>query len=111
MQHYIEIAMRFWSEFTTWTPPQVVLYTILGFGVLSAWIMTRFAAAAPLFVGPVSFITLTFAAMVSNFAARGHTMMGTTDLQKALLFTTLGHAIAGVILLGLFKASKKGAEK
>jgi hypothetical protein len=111
MQYYIEIAMRFWSEFTTWTPPQVVLYTILGFGVLSAWIMTRFAAAAPLFVGPISFITLTFAAMVSNFVARGHAMMGTTDLQKALLFTTVGHAVGGLILLALFKASEKAVEK
>jgi hypothetical protein len=111
MEYYTEIALRFWSEFTTWTPPQVVLYTILGFGVLSAWIMTRFAAAAPLFVGPISFIILTFAAMVSNFAARGQAMMGTTDLQKALLFTTVGHAVGGLILLALFKVSVKGVGK
>jgi hypothetical protein len=110
MEHYIDIALRFWNEFSTWTPANVVLYTVLGFGVLSAWIMTRFVATAPLFAGPISFITLTFAAMVSNFSARGQAMMGTTDLQKALLFTTIGHAVAGLILLALFKASEKRSE-
>jgi hypothetical protein len=111
MEHYTDIAFRFWNEFSSWTPPNLVLYTILGFGILSAWIMTRFVAAPPMFAGPISFITLTFAAMVSNFAARGHVMMGTSDLQKALLFTVVGHAVAGLILLALFKVGEKGAEK
>lgn len=111
MEQYIDIAFRFWNEFSTWSPPQVVMYTILGFGVLSAWVMTRFVAAPPLFAGPISFIVLTFAAMVSNFSARGYVMMGTTDLQKALLFTTVGHAVAGLILLMIFRASEKRTQK
>jgi hypothetical protein len=107
MEPYIEIAMRFWSEFSTWTPTSIVLYTMLGFGVLSAWIMTRVVAAAPLFAGPISFMILTFAAMVSNFAARSQVMMGTSELQKAIIFTALGHAVAGLILIVIFKTSAK----
>jgi hypothetical protein len=107
MEPYIDIAMRFWSEFSTWTPTSIVLYTMLGFGVLSAWIMTRVVAAAPLFAGPISFMILTFAAMVSNFAARSQVMMGTSELQKAIIFTALGHAVAGLILIVIFKTSAK----
>jgi hypothetical protein len=107
MEPYIDIAWRFWSEFSTWTPTSVVLYTIIGFGVLSSWIMTRFVDAAPLFAGPISFMILTVAAMVSNFSARSQVMMGTTDLQKAIIFTTVGHAIAGLVLLVVFKAGSK----
>jgi hypothetical protein len=109
MEHYLEIGLRFWNEFSSWSPPRTVLYTIVAFGILSSWIMTRFVSAAPLFAAPIVFIVLSFAAMVSNFVARTYVMMGTTDLQKALLFTCLGHALAGVVLLALFKVSEKGA--
>jgi hypothetical protein len=104
-------GIRFWGDFTSWSPPDLVLYTILGFGVLSSWIMTRYVAAPPLFAGPISFMILTFSAMLSNFAARAHTMMGTSDLQKALMFTVLGHAVAGIILLCLFKVGEKRASR
>jgi hypothetical protein len=111
MEQYLDLAFRFWNEFSSWSPPKVVLYTVLGFGLLTAWIMTHFVEAPPLFAGPISFIVLTFAAMVSNFALRGNVMMGITDLQKALIYTTLGHAVAGFILLILFRASEKRAQK
>lgn len=109
MEQFINITFNFWRDFSSWNPPFVIMYTILGFGALSAWIMTRHVAMAPMFAGPVSFIALTFAAMVSNFAARGYIIMGTTDLQKALLFTTVGHAVAGIILLALFWVGQKTA--
>ncbi len=107
MEQYIDIATRLWNEFSSWSPTSVVLYTMLGFGVLSAWIMTRIVAAAPLFAGPICFIVLTFAAMVSNFSVRDQAMMGTTELQKAIMFTAVGHAVAGLLLLIVFKASSK----
>lgn len=102
-------AFRFWNEFSSWSPPTLMLYTILSFGVLSSWVMTRFVAAAPLFAGPISFMVLTFAAMLMNFTFRTVPMMGTSDLQKTLLFTTLGHAIAGLILLAIFKVGERRA--
>ena len=105
----LDSALRFWNEFSSWSPPMMIMYTIVGFGVLSAWVMTRFVAAAPLFAGPISFIVLTFAAMFANFTFRSTPMMGTSELQKALLFTTLGHAVAGVILLAIFKVGEKRA--
>jgi hypothetical protein len=107
----LDSALRFWNEFSSWSPPVLVMYTMLCFGFLSAWIMTRFVAAAPLFAGPISFIVLTFAAMVANFSFRAVPMMGTSDLQKALLFTTLGHAVAGLVLLALFKVGEKRASR
>jgi hypothetical protein len=106
MDQFIDFTFHFWRDFSTWHPPFIVLYTILGFGGLSAWTMTKFAAMPPLFAGPISFIALTFAAMVANFAARSQPLMGSTDLQKALLFTVAGHAVAGLILLALFKAGR-----
>jgi hypothetical protein len=103
----IDSALRFWNEFTSWSPPVVVMYTMLGLGVLSAWLMTRFVAAAPLFAGPISFIVLTFSAMLANFTFRGFAMMGTTEIQKAIVFTVLGHTIAGLLLLAVFKVAGK----
>ncbi len=107
MEQYFEIATRFWNDFSSWTPTTIQLYTMVGFGVLSAWMMTRVVAAAPLFAGPISFMILTFAAMISNFSTRSYVMMGTTELQKAIVFTAVGHAVAGLILLVIFKASAK----
>jgi hypothetical protein len=107
MNDYIDIAFRYWSDFTVWNPPQIVLYTILGFGILSSWVITKFVASPPLFAGPISFIVLTFAAMLGNFAARGYVMMGANDLQKALLFTVIGHAIAGIVLLAVFRVGHR----
>jgi hypothetical protein len=108
MQEYLDIAARFWTDFLSWNPPQLTLYSILGFGVLSSWIMTRFAAKPPLFVGPISFMTLSFAAMMSNFAGRSFVMMGTSEVQKALLFTVIGHSVAGIILLAIFRVGVTG---
>jgi hypothetical protein len=111
MENSLDSFMRFWSDFSNWNPPHFTLYTIVFFGLLSAWLMTRVVAAAPLFSGPVSFIVLTVAAMLSNFTFREVGMMGTTEIQKALIFTVLGHAIAGVLLLALFKVGAKGVRK
>jgi hypothetical protein len=111
MDEYLSITARFWADFVEWNPTQLTLYTILGFGALSSWIMTRFAAKPPLFVGPISFMTLSFAAMISNFAGRSVVMMGTSEVQKALLFTVIGHSVAGIILLAVLRvgASAKRA--
>jgi hypothetical protein len=103
MDQFTDVAFRFWNDFVAWNPPDLVLYTILGVGALSAWIITRFVVAPPLIAGPVSFIALTFAAMVSNFSARDQSMMGVSDMQKTVFFTVLGHAIAGILLLAIFK--------
>lgn len=111
MDQYLTTASHFWNDFVTWTPPHIVLYTIWSFGALSAWVITRFVVAPPLFAGPISFITLTFAAMISNFAVRAHVLMGTSELQKALMFTVAGHAIAGIVLLATFKAGHRSFAK
>jgi hypothetical protein len=105
MQEYLNIGARFWADFLSWNPPELTLYAIVGFGLLSSWIMTRVAASPPLFVGPISFITLTFAAMIGNFMGRSVVMMGTSEVQKALLFTVAGHCIAGILLLAVLKVA------
>jgi hypothetical protein len=111
MDFDINSAFRLWNDFTSWNAPVVVMNTILSFGILSAWIMTRFVAAPPLFAGPICFIALSFAAMFSNFMARGVGMMGVSDLQRALLFTVVGHAVAAILLLAIFKVGEKGASR
>ncbi len=107
MDQYITIATHFWNDFVAWNPPQTVLYTIWGFGILSAWVLTRFVVAPPLFAGPISFITLTFAAMISNFAARSQVLMGTSEMQKAVMFTVVGHTVAGLLLLATLRAAHR----
>ncbi len=107
MEQYLDPVLRFWNDFASWTPPLDTLYTILGLGILSSAIMTRFVAAAPLFAGPICFMILTFSAMVSNFSARSTVMMGTSEIQKAMMFTVVGHIVAGLILLAVFKAGEK----
>jgi hypothetical protein len=105
MQDMFSTVTRFWTDFVSWHPPQMTFYTIIGFSVLAAWIMTRFAARPPLFVGPLSFLMLAFAGTISNFAGRSVVMMGTSDIQKALLFTVIGQSLPSILLLALFKAS------
>jgi hypothetical protein len=107
MEQYFDIATRFLTDFQRWNPPQLVVSMVFGFSALSAWIMTRYVAAAPLFAGPISFLVLVFAAMISNFAARGQVMMGTSDVQKVLVFTVLGQAVACVLLLATFRVGSK----
>lgn len=111
MDTYLDSASRFFTDFMSWNPPNFTLYTVLGFGLLSSWIMTRVVAAAPLFAGPVSFIILSAFAIFSNFAFREVGLMGTSEIQKALVFTVLGHAVAGVLLLAVFKVGEKGVRK
>jgi hypothetical protein len=111
MENAFDSFVKFWSDFNAWNPPHLTLYTIVGFGVLSSWIMTRIVAAAPLFAGPICFIILTVSALLSNFAFRAVGMMGTSEVQKALIFTVLGHAIAGVALLAVFRVGAKGVKK
>jgi hypothetical protein len=111
MNDFIDFTFHFWNDFSAWNPPEIALYTILCFSILSAWIITRFVMASPLFVGPISFIALTFGAMLANFVARSQVLMGTNDLQKALLFTVAGHAVAAIILLATFKVGHKSFAK
>jgi hypothetical protein len=106
MEHYLTVASQMAGEFTRWTPPQMVLYTMLGMGALSAWVVARFAAAPPMFSGPISFIVLTFAAAVSNFLGRSVIMLGTSEVQKAMMFTVIGHALFAVLLLAIFKVGE-----
>jgi hypothetical protein len=107
MEHYFDITVRFWTEFSAWHPPLVVWYTLLGFGAMSAWTITRFVSAPPMIAGPASFAMLTYAAMITNFAARTQVMMGTSEFQKALFFTVLGHAAAALVLLAIFRVTHK----
>jgi hypothetical protein len=91
MEQYVDISLRFWADFSAWHPPLVVWYTMLGFGAMSAWTISRFISAPPLVAGPVSFLILTYAAMIANFASRSHIMMGTTEFEKTLCYTVLAH--------------------
>jgi hypothetical protein len=111
MEHYFDLVSRFIIDFSVWNTPPITLYTIMFFGVLSSWLMTRVVAASPLFAGPICFMILTFAAMLSNFSSRGISMMGTSEIQKTLIFTVLGHAVAGVVLLAIFKVAEKGVKR
>jgi hypothetical protein len=108
MEQYFALASKFFSEFQSWTPSSPTFYTVLSFGILSAWIMTRLVAVAPLFAGPISYGFLTFSGFLSNFAFRGTPMMGMSDIQKALIFTVVGHVIAGLLLLAVLRVNVKG---
>jgi hypothetical protein len=111
MENALDIFLKFWSDFSVWNPSSMALYTMIGFGLLSSWIMTRVVAAAPLFAGPICFIIMTVAAMVSNFAFRETGMMGTSEVQKTLIFTVFAHGLMAVLLLAVFKVGEKTVKK
>jgi hypothetical protein len=111
MEEYVDITLRFWADFSAWHPTLVVWYTMLGFGGMSAWTITRFISAPPLLAGPVSFLILTYAAMIANFASRSQIMMGTSEFEKTLCFTVLAHAFAALIILAIFRVSQKTVAK
>lgn len=107
MSNFTDFAFHFWTDFTSWNPPEMVMYTMLAIGALSAWIITRFVVAPPMIAGPTSFIALTFAAMISNFSGRGQVIMGISEVQKAILYTVIGHAVVGIVLLAIFRVGGK----
>jgi hypothetical protein len=107
MEHITGPAFHFWSEFISWNPPDLTMRIMLLIGALSAWVITRFVVAPPLMVAPVSFIALTFAAMISNFTGRSHMVMGISDLQRAIICTVIGHAVAAIVLLAIFRVGGK----
>jgi hypothetical protein len=107
MEQYFDLVLKFITDFRSWNPSSPIFYTVLSFGILSAWIMTRLVAVAPLFAGPISYGILTLAAFLSNFAFRGVVLMGMSEIQKALIFTVLGHALAGLLLLAVMKVNVK----
>jgi hypothetical protein len=111
MQDLLAPITQFFAEFVAWNPPSMVLAVIVGFSILSAAMMTRFVAAAPLFSGPVSFIVLSQCAVFANFIGRSQTMMGTSDVDKTLLYTLLGQAPACLLLLVAFKANAKAVRR
>ncbi len=111
MEQYLDLALRFLNEFSTWSPPKLTLYTIVAFSAVSSWVLSRVVAAPPLFLVPVAFIILTISGMLSNFSSRGIALMGTGEIQRALIFTVIGHAVACVILLAVFKAGEKSSRK
>jgi hypothetical protein len=105
MTDFLDSAARFWNDFSVWNPPELVTFIVFGFGILAAWILSRRIAAPPLFSGPISFMILVFAGLMSNFSSRGIAMMGTSDIQRVMVFTVIGHVIASIIILGLFRVS------
>ena len=111
MEQFFDATMRFWADFNAWHPPVLVWYAILSFGAMSAWTLTRFVSAPPMIAGPVCFAVLTFSAMVSNFASRSQVLMGTSELEKTLAYTVLGHAIAAIILLAVFRVTHRSVAK
>jgi hypothetical protein len=105
MEEYFNLALRFVTEFQAWNPPKLVLAIVAGFSGLSAWVMTRYITAAPMFVAPICFMILAVSALFANFAARNHVMMGTTEIQKILLYTVVAQALACLVLLASFRSS------
>jgi hypothetical protein len=102
---------RFWHDFTQWNPPEVVMFTMVGLGFLSSWMMSQKTAAPPMIFGPIAFIVLTFSAMLVNYGARGIIMMGTSEMQRTLFLTLLGHTVAALLLLSFFKIGEKNANR
>jgi hypothetical protein len=111
MQEYIDISMRFMSDFQSWNAPRLMAAMVLGFSTLAAVIMTRFIKAAPLFSGPICFIVLSQAAFLANFLGRSQTMMGTNEVDKILFYTVLGQAPASLALFLAFRANSKGLRR
>lgn len=98
--------VRIWQDFSHWTPPDMVMFAILLFSAVSAFLVTKFTSAPKMVSVPVSFMLLVFSGMVANFMGKGYYLEATTEFQKALMFTVAGHCVVAVLLLSLFKVGE-----
>ena len=99
-------AERFWGEFTSWTPPDLVMFAIVLLSIASAVLVTRMTSAPQLVSVPASFFVLMFFGILANFLGRPLLFEGVSEFQKALLLTAAGHCVAALVLLGFFKVGE-----
>lgn len=103
----LNVASTLWTHFHAWHPGSQVVYTMVVISVLSAILITRMTGAAALIAIPASFVLLYYSAMVSNFAALSIPMVAVGAVEKALIFSVIGHFIGGMLVLGVFRVTDR----
>jgi hypothetical protein len=99
-------ASILWTNFHAWHPASQVTYTIFAVSVLSAILITRMMGATALISIPASFVILYYSAMVGNFAALSIPMIEVGAIEKALIFSVIGHFVGGVLVLSIFRVAE-----
>ncbi len=103
----VSAVTTLWTNFHNWHPGSQVLYTMLIFSCMSAILITRMTGAVALIAIPASFVILYYAAMLSNFAALSIPMIAVGAMEKALIFSVLGHFVGGLLILGIFRVAER----
>ncbi len=103
----LNVASTLWTHFHAWHPGSQVVYTMVAISALSAILITRMTGAAALIAIPASFVILYYSAMVSNFAALSIPMVAIGTIEKAMIFSVIGHFIGGMLVLGFFRVADR----
>ena len=103
----VSVVTTLWTNFHNWHPGSLVLYTMLIISCLSAILITRMTGAIALIAIPASFVILYYSAMLCNYAAVSVPMVAVGEMQKALIFSVIGHFIGGLLILGIFRVAQR----
>ena len=104
---YFAMISTLWTNFHAWHPAYMVLYTIVGMSLVAAILLSRIIGKTSLITVPSSFVILFYSALLLNFGGLSIPMTETSEIQKAMIFSVLGHFMGGVMVLGIFKAASR----
>ena len=103
----VDPVVKVWTSYNEWHPPLMMLYAIVGMSMASALVVWRVTGAMGLIAIPTGFVLLYYTAMVTNFAGMSFPLAGIGYFERALIFSTVGHFVGGVLLLGFFKVADR----
>ena len=103
----VSVASTLFGNFLAWHPAPQAVYIMIAMSALSAIIISRIVGSSPFVSVPLGFVVLYGAAMILNFAAVAIPMVEMNVLQKAMVFSVLGHFIGGIFVLGVFRLAER----
>jgi Na+-transporting methylmalonyl-CoA/oxaloacetate decarboxylase gamma subunit len=102
----LDDIMKIVREFQNWSPPRLTLYVVSLLSIVTTVINGRLLSGSRMLVFAGGYLVLYFFGMVGNFIGRYVPMEATTDLQKAIVATIAGQALAVVVLFIVFKRNE-----
>ncbi len=94
------------NPFTTWDLTNQQLMIIFLFTTATGYVLTRIAHGVKVVTWPVCFASLFIAGMFANWFFKDIYFSAITEIQKTLIFTSLGQAIAALFLMLGFRTER-----
>ncbi len=92
--------------FSGWQLTNQQMLIIALFTAAASYVLVRVASGVKVITLPICFSSLFICAMFANWFFKDFHIVGISEIQKTLIFTVLGQAIASLILLFGFRSER-----